>query len=132
MFSAFVHDFSNKPDKTARVHICQASYIQQPHPIPLSSELVLFAAILASLTSQALEMVSNGGPRTGCYFRAVMVLFEVGKSDSSTVYPSFAIRAYGVSIRIKHGLLNNFCASFHYSTFRMGFVMLTLGGGENL
>ncbi|EDR02405.1 uncharacterized protein LACBIDRAFT_309741 [Laccaria bicolor S238N-H82] len=40
---------------------------------PLSSKLVLLAAIPVSLTLQALEMVSNGGPRAGCYISSHIV-----------------------------------------------------------
>ena len=39
-------------------------------------------------------------------FCAAMVLFKVGKSCSSTVYLSFTIGAYSISIGIKNRFLN--------------------------
>jgi len=44
-------------------------------------------------------------------FHAAMVLFKVGKSGGSTMYPSFAIRMYGISIGIKNRFLNNLSAT---------------------
>jgi hypothetical protein len=39
-------------------------------------------------------------------FRSAVVFFKVGKSHSSTMYLSFAIGAYGISIGVKNGFLN--------------------------
>ena len=39
-------------------------------------------------------------------FHSTVVLFKVGRSHSSTMNPSFAIRAYSISIGIKNGFLN--------------------------
>ena len=39
-------------------------------------------------------------------FHSMVVLFKVGKSHSSAMNLSFAIRAYSVSIGIKNGFLN--------------------------
>ena len=39
-------------------------------------------------------------------FHSTVVLFKVGKSHSSAMNPSFAIRAYSISIGIKNGFLN--------------------------
>jgi len=94
---------------------CESATIPHKHPFkassifsgmhfhlerPVSSNVisstttwVLFVAITALLTVQVLEVVSNSNPGTVHY--------------GSTMYLSFAIRTYGISIGIKNRFLNN-------------------------